>query len=200
MEFKLIQEIVSYLSFVPLPFSPFHQHHFYHNSSLCFHQSCSRTTTHSFPFPHSSNRPINLNDGILPMLDALISLPKQPFWIVNPILILLSHWADWLYKHFKSIPKLQFLCVFNGRVEEAAQVDDCCIPASSAPFFDIATMPSFDIATMPTIVENGTTSQRKTIPRVAHKSSPCVNSVNDKVTRLCINRGCVFSNKYTKKE
>ena len=57
-----------------------------------------------------------------------------------------------------------------------------CIPASfSAPFFDIATMPSFDIATMSTIVENGTTSQRKTIPRVAHKSSPCMNSVNDKV-------------------
>jgi hypothetical protein len=85
-------------------------------------------------------------------------------------------------------------------VRQRLEGEICCLPASfSAPFFDIATMPNFDIATMPTIVENGTPNQRKITPRVAHKSSPCMNSLNDKVARLCINRGCVFSNRHTKK-
>ena len=85
-------------------------------------------------------------------------------------------------------------------VRQRLEGEICCLPASfSAPFFDIATKSSFDIVTMSTIVENGTTSQRKTIPRVAHKSSPCMNYVNDKVARLCINRGRVFSSKHTKK-
>lgn len=68
-------------------------------------------------------RAIDPSISVMACFLCLISLSKQHFWIVNPILILLSHWDDWLYKNFKSIPKLQFLCIFNGWPEEAAQLD-----------------------------------------------------------------------------
>ncbi|KAI3707128.1 hypothetical protein L6452_25372 [Arctium lappa] len=62
---------------------------------------------------------IDLSVSVMACFLCLISLSTQHFWIVNPILILLSHWVDdWLHQTLKSIPVLEFLCVFNCRHEE----------------------------------------------------------------------------------
>ncbi|KAI3707132.1 hypothetical protein L6452_25378 [Arctium lappa] len=68
---------------------------------------------------------LDMSVSVMACFLSLISLSTQHFWILNPILILLSHFVDdWCYQTLKSIPTLELLCVFNGcHEEEESRVD-----------------------------------------------------------------------------